>query len=753
MKFTSGYWMVRDGVTPLYAVEYADHRVMGNELVVYAPSKHITDRGDCLNIGMLTVYLSSPAADVIKVSVRHFEGAVYQGPFAQIKQTDGCGEWVRIEETETELRYQSGNTTAVIDKRPNSWGIRFLDGERVLTDSTFRNMAYMKNTKTGKSYMLEQLALDVDEYVYGLGERFTPFVKNGQTVDMWNEDGGTASEIAYKNIPFYISNKGYGVLVDHEGDVSFEIASEKVERVQFSVQGERLDYYLINGSTPKGTVSKYTELTGKPALPPAWSFGLWLTTSFTTSYDEQTTSGFIKGMANRDIPLHVFHFDCYWMEAYEWCNFTWDPKTFPEPKEMLRRYHEKGLRICVWINPYIGQKSPLFHEGMRHGYLVKKENGDVWQTDLWQAGMALVDFTNPAAAAWYQEKLKTLLDMGVDSFKTDFGERIPVRDIAYYDGSDPVKMHNYYTFLYNKTVFELLEKERGVGEAALFARSATVGGQQFPVHWGGDSSASYPSMAETLRGGLSLACAGFGFWSHDMGGFENTAPADVYKRWCQFGILSSHSRLHGSGSYRVPWMFDEEACDVMRKFVKMKCALMPYLYRQAVLAHQEGVPMMRPMFLEFPDDRACEPLERQYMFGDSLLVAPVFKESGEVEYYVPKGRWLNLLTGNTVEGGTWQKETHDYFSLPLLVRPGSILAVGSEVNRPDYAYYEDVTLFLYLPQDNSRAQTCVTDTAGHTVMQVDAQRAGDEIRVHVDSEKGSWKLKVLGEENLRIIEV
>ncbi len=753
MKFTSGYWMVRDGVTPLYAVEYADHRVMGNELVVYAPSKHITDRGDCLNIGMLTVYLSSPAADVIKVSVRHFEGAVYHGPFAQIKQTDGCGEWVRIEETETELRYQSGNTTAVIDKRPNSWGIRFLDGERVLTDSAFRNMAYMKNTKTGKSYMLEQLALDVDEYVYGLGERFTPFVKNGQTVDMWNEDGGTASEIAYKNIPFYISNKGYGVLVDHEGDVSFEIASEKVERVQFSVQGERLDYYLINGSTPKGTVSKYTELTGKPALPPAWSFGLWLTTSFTTSYDEQTTSGFIKGMADRDIPLHVFHFDCYWMEAYEWCNFTWDPKTFPEPKEMLRRYHEKGLRICVWINPYIGQKSPLFHEGMRHGYLVKKENGDVWQTDLWQAGMALVDFTNPAAAAWYQEKLKTLLDMGVDSFKTDFGERIPVRDIAYYDGSDPVKMHNYYTFLYNKTVFELLEKERGVGEAALFARSATVGGQQFPVHWGGDSSASYPSMAETLRGGLSLACAGFGFWSHDMGGFENTAPADVYKRWCQFGILSSHSRLHGSGSYRVPWMFDEEACDVMRKFVKMKCALMPYLYRQAVLAHQEGVPMMRPMFLEFPDDRACEPLERQYMFGDSLLVAPVFKESGEVEYYVPKGRWLNLLTGNTVEGGTWQKETHDYFSLPLLVRPGSILAVGAEVNRPDYAYYEDVTLFLYLPQDNSRAQTCVTDTAGHTVMQVDAQRAGDEIRVHVDSEKGSWKLKVLGEENLRIIEV
>ncbi len=758
MKFTSGYWMVRKEITPLYAVEYADHRIIeeigAKQLVIYAPASHIEKRGDQLNLGMLTIYLSSPAEDVIKVSVRHFEGAAYRGPFIDVQAEDAASAQaqVQIEETQTELRFRSGHTTAVIDKRPGMWGIRFYDDNRLLTESGYRNMAYMKNNDTGKNYVLEQLALDIDEYVYGLGERFTPFVKNGQTVDIWNEDGGTASEITYKNVPFYISNKGYGILVDNEGDVSFEIASEKVERVQFSVEGERLDYYLINGTTPKGTVSKYTALTGKPALPPAWSFGLWLTTSFTTNYDEATTSAFIQGMADRDIPLHVFHFDCFWMEGYEWCNFTWDPKTFPDPKEMLARYHEKGLKICVWINPYIGQKSPLFREGMAHGYLLKKTNGDVWQTDLWQAGAAVVDFTNPAAAAWYQGKLKALLDMGVDCFKTDFGERIPVRDIAYYDGSDPVKMHNYYPYLYNKAVFELLEKERGRGEAVLFARSATVGGQQFPVHWGGDCSASYPSMAETLRGGLSLACAGFGFWSHDISGFENTAPADVYKRWCQFGILSSHSRLHGSDSYRVPWMFDEEACEVLRTFVKLKCALMPYLYRQAVLSHQEGVPVMRPMFMEFPSDRACEPLDKQYMLGDSLLVAPVFQTSGEVEYYVPEGKWYNLLTKKTVDGGKWQKETHDYFSLPLLVRPGSILAVGAQTDRPDYDFYEDVCLLIYLPQDHSTAQTEVTDLHGKTVMRVRAAREGCEIRVQVDCEKGSYQAEALGVEGLTVVE-
>ena len=367
--------------------------------------------------------------------------------------------------------------------------------------------------------------------------------------------------------------------------------------------------------------------------------------------------------------------------------------------------------------------------------------------------MGLVDFTNPDAVRWYQEKLKSLLDMGVDCFKTDFGERIPVKDIAYFDGSDPIKMHNYYTFLYNKAVFELLEKERGVGEAVLFARSATVGGQQFPAHWGGDSSASYPSMAETLRSGLSLACAGFGFWSHDMGGFENTAPADVYKRWCQFGMLSSHSRLHGSGSYRVPWLFDDEACDVLRKFVKLKCSLMPYIYRQAVKAHEEGIPMMRPMFLEFPEDRACETLDRQYMFGDSLLVAPIFKESGEVEYYLPKGAWYNLLTGTQVEGGGWQKEKHDYFSLPLMVRPGTILAAGAHTERPDYEYYEDVRLMVYLPEDHGKAETSITDMHGNVVMNVFAERKGTEVKVRVDSEYRDYTIEVLGAEGLTVTEM
>ena len=697
---------------------------------------------------MLTIALSTPLEGVIKVSAVHHAGALYKGPFAEIKN-----EHPRAEITETEecLTFASGSLRAVIDKTPNAYKLAFYEGDKFLTESSFRNLAHMHNRETGKNYMVEQLLIDVDEYVYGLGERFTPFVKNGQTVEMWNEDGGTASEIAYKNIPFYITNKGYGVLVDNEGDVAYEIASEKVERIQFSVEGERLDYYFISGKSPMGTVEKYTELTGKPALPPAWSFGLWLTTSFTTDYDENTTSGFIQGMADRDIPLHVFHFDCYWMEAFEWCNFKWDPNVTTDPKSMLQRYHDKGLKICVWINPYIGQKSCLFEEGREKGYLLKRTDGSVWQTDLWQPGMGLVDFTNPDACAWYQSKLKTLLDMGVDCFKTDFGERVPVKDIVYFDGSDPVKMHNYYTYLYNQTVFQLLDEERGKGEAVLFARSATVGGQKFPAHWGGDCSATYVSMAETLRGGLSLSLSGFGFWSHDISGFEQTAPADIYKRWCQFGLLSSHSRLHGSSSYRVPWLFDDEACVILKEFVNLKCRLMPYLYGQAVRSHEYGTPVLRPMFLDFPEDRACDTLDRQYMFGSSLLAAPVFKESGEVDYYLPKGTWVNLITGETREGGTWYKETHDYHSLPLMVKENTILPMGNNDREPEYDFADGVTLLLSVFADGKEADVEIPDCRGNVVMKAHAVCRDGEISVHVEGGNGNYTVKSLAGQIVKMI--
>ena len=271
-------------------------------------------------------------------------------------------------------------------------------GKRI-TGSALGAGGYAVNADDRKSYVFERLDLGVGELVYGLGERFTAFTRNGQSVEIWNRDGGTSTEQAYKNIPFFLTNRGWGVLVNQPDRVSFEVGSEFVSKVGFSVEGESLSYFLIDGPTPKDVLDRYTRLTGRPALPPAWSFGLWLTTSFTTEYDEKTVNGFVDGMRERDIPLHVFHFDCFWMRAQHWCDFEWDPVAFPDPEAMLARLKAKGLHICVWINPYIAQRSRLFDEGKAKGYLLKRPDGSVWQWDHWQSGMGYVDFTNPEACA------------------------------------------------------------------------------------------------------------------------------------------------------------------------------------------------------------------------------------------------------------------------------------------------------------------------------------------------------------------
>lgn len=731
MLFGNGCWLQKEGCgcfapQEVYFVKKTEHQV-----TICAPTAKIRDRGDTLGGINLTIEITSPAPEVIRVRTSHHLGVKKSGP--EFVLTDRGSQPLQVEEDEKTVRIQSGSLSLIITKE--TWSMTYERDGQLLTASSGRGLAYMKTDWKGfaydkgpqDAYMRQQLDLSVGELVYGMGERFTSFVKNGQSVDIWNEDGGTSTYQSYKNIPFYLTSKGYGVFVNHPEKVSFEAGTEQVSKVQFSVPGESLDYFLINGPSMKEVLMRYTDLTGKPALPPQWTYGLWLSTSFTTSYDEQTVMSFVDGMAQRGILLQVFHFDCFWMKEFHWSDFIWDSRVFPDPAGMLQRLHQKHLKICVWINPYIGQESCLFAEGMERGYFVKRTNGDIWQWDMWQPGMALVDFTNKDAWSWYQEKLEALLDMGVDCFKTDFGERIPTDDIVYSNGANPQKMHNFYTYLYNQCVFELLAQKKGTGEAVLFARSATAGGQKFPVHWGGDCWSTYEAMAESLRGGLSLTMSGFGYWSHDIGGFESTSTADVYKRWAAFGLLSSHSRLHGSHSYRVPWAYDESAVDVVRFFTRLKIALLPYLYSGSVHTSRTGIPLMRSMVLEFENDPSCGYLDRQYMLGDSLLVAPVFNEQGMAEYYLPAGRWTSYLTGKEVSGGCWRREHHGYLSIPLLVRENAIIATTTRTDRADAPYAEHLLIKVYALQKQAHTQVFAGQ---ESILELSVEKNGDTVIVH-----------------------
>lgn len=598
MKFTNGYWMIRDGVDALYAREAYELAADATteSLNVLAPTSVVRGRYDTLNLPTFNVDITTPAEGVIRVCAEHWQGATEYPGFPLNADEPGNRDYVTVQANGNgdgevgvngaDVTLTTGGLTVKVVKGA-PWNLTFIgeDG-KVLTESAGKSLGRFKLgaesnvtaqpvsefgvTMDGSArdesdvFIAIQLHLSVGEDVYGLGERFGAYVKNGQSVDIWNEDGGTASEQGYKDIPFYMTSNGYGVLVNNRGHVSFEIGSENTEA---------------------------------------------------------TINSFIDGMAERDIPLAAFHYDCYWMREFHWCDFEWDKRFFGDIESTLKRLHEDK------------------------GYLVRKPNGEVWQTDFWQAGMGLVDFTNPAAREWFKDKVKALLNQGVDAIKTDFGERIP-RDVVWYDGSPKLSMHNWYTQLYNQAVFEAIEETYGKGNACLYARSATVGGQQQPVHWGGDCESTFNGMAQSLRAGLSLTSSGFGFWSHDIGGFEGAFPDPaVYERWVAFGMLGSHSRLHGSTVYRVPWLFDEEdekngvalvpgqtAVDVVREFTKLKLELMPYVYQLGLQPHANGTPVMRSMFVEFPDDPACRTLDRQYMFGPSMLVAPVFTYSGEVSY-------------------------------------------------------------------------------------------------------------------------
>lgn len=750
MKFSDGFWLNKKGYNVSYATQMYQIEADDSSITVYATSQKILNRGMTLGGPVLTVRFTSTLENSIKVSIDHFTGTVKKGPEFTLYE-DASFKPI-VNKTESGYELISGKTSVKIGEEGGDWNISYWYDGKLLTKQGWRTTSlieeeewiaenkkitssgepfYAKSDSGERSYIREMLNISVGEYIYGFGEKFSSFIKNGQTVEVWNNDGGTCSEQSYKSIPFYVSSRNYGVFVNHPEKVTFEVASETVSKAAFTVQGQHMEYFIFGGNTVADVLTGYTNLTGKPALPPAYTFGLWLSTSFTTNYDEKTVTSFIEEMEKRDIPLEVFHFDCFWMKEFEWCSFEWDKKMFPDPKGIISRLKERGLKICVWINPYVGQRSPVFKECVEKGYFIKNKDGSVFQTDMWQPGLAIIDFTNPEAREWYAGKIKGLAALGVDAIKTDFGERIPT-DVVYSDGSDPYKMHNFYTYLYNKTVFEALQESKGMNNACLFARSATAGGQQFPVHWGGDCFSNYESMWETLRGGLSLCLSGFGFFSHDISGFEATGTPDLYKRWTAFGLMSTHSRYHGNSSYRVPWNFDEESCDVSRHFVKLKGRLMPYLWANAVKTHKTGVPMMRAMVVDFGYDRAALTVDTQYMLGNSLLVAPVFSEDGVCSFYLPTGGiWTDIQTGEQLNGGNWYTKQYDYFGMPLYAKPNSIIAYGNFEKTVEYDYADGMKLVVYGLDDGKTAECEVYSKEAVLEASVKAVRNGDTVTVTV----------------------
>lgn len=533
-------------------------------------------------------------------------------------------------------------------------------------------LGFIRNKKPKGLYAVENFNLYPGESIFGLGEKFGPLNRVGQTVSLWTIDGiGNTTNRAYKHIPFFLSSRGYGVFFNDYNPMTFWVGTREVSKVIMASESDIVDYYFFYGPSPKQVLQSYTDLTGKPSTLPRWSFGTWMSR---LSYGSQEEVLDVARRLRKDkFPCDVIHIDTKWF-THEWaCDWRFDEARFPDPAAMFRACADLGFKISLWQIPYVMNSLDVSKEGRAKGVFAKNHGPFIFLT----LGPArVIDFSKTEGVDWYKEKLKPLFELGAKVMKVDFGEQIEShQEFAKYSGRE---MHNLYPLLYNKAAFEVTEETLGDGQAVIWARSAYAGSQRYPVHWSGDNSSNYSNMLPSIRGGLSLGLCGFTYWSQDVGGFVGIPDDKLYIRWTALCIFQSHIRFHGCApKFREPWNYSPEAQDVVRKLLEYRYQLIPYLFSEGIKAGREGLPLMRPLLLEFPDDPTSYSIEDQFCSGTNLLVAPLFSEQDFRRVYLPPGEWYNFWTGESTNGPAWmQYEDVPLDQIPVFVKAGTLLPLG-----------------------------------------------------------------------------
>lgn len=578
----------------------------------------------------------------------------------------------KMKEVENSVVYTSQYGVVEIQKNP--WRIVLKDTKgRVLTQTAayidsdssqvkFTPFSFVKKGSDNSRLINPVFTLAADEMIFGCGESATSLNKVGQKVNLFVTDPqGPETDQMYKPIPFFMSNRGYGMFMHTSAPVTCDFGATYIGLNKLFMGDENLDLFIFFGE-PATILDEYTDLVGKPAMPPLWSFGTWM--SRITYFSQEEGYEVAKNIREGEYPCDVIHFDTGWFETDWQCDYKFSSR-FSDAAKMIDDLKKDGFHISLWQLPYFTPKNPYFQELIDNDMYVKNGKGGLPYEDV------CLDFSNPATVEWYQSKLAGLLELGVGAIKVDFGEAAPL-DGIYASGKSGWYEHNLYPLRYNKAVQEITKEV--TGDNIMWARSAWAGSQRYPLHWGGDAATTNTGMLGTLRAGLSFGLSGFAFWSHDMGGFVKSTPEDLYCRWIPFGFLTSHTRAHGAPPTE-PWLYESERVqNTFRLSAEMKYKLMPYVYAQAKECTEKGLSMTRPLFMEFPNDPASWRVETEYMFGSQILVAPLM-ETGitEREVYVPEGKWIDYQTGKIYEHG-WQTIVADgELPIIMLVRDGSVL--------------------------------------------------------------------------------
>ncbi|MCS6837200.1 MAG: DUF4968 domain-containing protein [Anaerolineae bacterium] len=538
--------------------------------------------------------------------------------------------------------------------------------------------------------------LHYDEHIYGFGESYGRLDKRETYQALWIQEAfSNASPASYKRTPFFMSSRGYGLYFNTANAVRCRVGD--LEHTAFSVivdDTNLLDVYFMYGPLLKDILPRYTSITGQPTVPPKWTFGLWMAR---ISYSRQTQVETVaQELRQHRIPCDVIHIDTDWYEKDWECDLEFGASKFPDPAGMTARLAEMGFKVSLWQWPNMVVTSDMFFEGYERGYLAKKPNGKPWIYPGFEIDAGYIDYSNPEAVTWVQGKIRKLFELGIAAIKVDFGEGASPNAVhATVPGE---QIHSLYPFLYNKAIWDVSEAHFGKGNAVLWARAAWAGSQRFPVHWSGDGVARYEDLACVLRAALSFGLSGFPFYSHDIGGFSGVPSPDLYVRWAQFGLFSSHSRAHGMPP-REPWAYGEEAERIFRQYADLRYSLMPYIYSEAVRCGQTSMPMLRALVLDYQDDPNTYTIDDQYLFGGSLLIAPILDESGKRRVYLPQGLWTDYWTKQPLHGGRWIQVEAALDVMPMYVKEGSIIPYGPALQYVDEKPLDALRVEVYQPRE------------------------------------------------------
>ena len=666
----NGYWPVRMHTLDFPDTEYDNDPNLSFKIDFVSPR--------CVRIRMATSPIQAPRSDS--------ESVMLAGP------VPATSAWKGVSDGKT-IAYRTEYGSIEIQKYP--WRLVLKDKHgRVMTqtrhiidnDSSQVKLlpfSFIKRGSDNSRSINPVLTIAPGERIYGCGESFGALNKVGQKVQiMVTDPQGPETDGQYKPVPFFFSNRGYGIFMHTSAPVTADFGSSYIGADRLFMADEQLDMFVFFGE-PKDILNEYTNITGKSPMLPLWTFGTWM--SRITYFSQEEGLDIAKKLRQHKIPSDVIHFDTGWFGVDWQCDYEFAKDRFKDPKGMLDQMKRDGFHTCLWQLPYFTPKNRFFREIVDGGMAVRNAAGSLPYED------AVLDFTNPKTVSWYQSKIEGLMKLGVATIKCDFGEAAPY-DGFYHNGRGGLYEHNLYPVRYNKALWEQVERSHP-GEGVIWARSAWAGSQRYALHWGGDAATTNTGMLGDLRGGISFGLSGFSFWSHDMGGFVTASPEDIYRRWLPFGFLSSHTRAHGAPPTE-PWLISESFTKAFRQAAEMKYRLMPYVYAQAKDCTERGLPMVRALLVEFPDDPGAWLVEDQYMFGSQILVAPLLESGDSRTVYLPRGKWIDYQSGKVYEGG-YQTIKVGEIPCVILVRDGSLIPHAPLAQRTDQIQWDKVELKAY----------------------------------------------------------